>query len=132
RCSLGPLALGTIDRVIVARAADLEEIAHQENGKGDAVLTDPGVLHVDSFAKYAVAFFRISRSSSVRRSCLRSRAISTFISSTVASSPHGSGGGASLACHARSVASHTPTAWQADLNEYPSSTTNRTASRLNS
>ena len=34
------------------------------------MLTDPGVLHSDSFAKYAVAFFRISRSSSARRSCL--------------------------------------------------------------
>src|SRR5690606_32423567 len=42
------------------------------------------------------------------------------------------GGGASLACHARSVASHTPTAWQAALKEYPCSTTSRTASCLNS
>ena len=52
---------------------------------------DPGVLHSDSFAKYAVAFFKISRSSSARRSCLRSRLFSSRSSSSVAFSPHGVG-----------------------------------------
>src|SRR6266568_2306873 len=37
---------------------------------------DPGVLHSDSFAKYAVAFFRMSRSIFTRASSARNRLIS--------------------------------------------------------
>ena len=55
------------------------------------MLGDPGVLHVDSFAKYAVAFFKISRSNSARLSCLRSRLFSSVSSLSVAFSEHGSG-----------------------------------------
>ena len=61
-----------------------------DDRKRVAMFTDPGVFHSDSFAKYAVAFFRISRSSSARLSCLRSRLFSSRSSSTEASSPHGS------------------------------------------
>ena len=51
---------------VLSTLADLEHLAHQTYWKGVAVLLDPGVLHFDSFAKYAVAFFRISRSISAR------------------------------------------------------------------
>ena len=41
------------------------------------MLVDPGVLHCDSCAKNAVAFFRISRSSSARLSARFSRFFSS-------------------------------------------------------
>ena len=43
---------------------------------------DPGVLHRDSFAKYAAAFFTISRSSLVLASSRRNRAFSASTSET--------------------------------------------------
>ena len=43
---------------------------------------DSGISYCDSFAKSAVAFFRISRSSSACRSCFRSRRTSASSCST--------------------------------------------------
>ena len=108
----------------------------------------------------------MSRSSSTRRSCRRSRTISARIALWEACSPQGLGGGTNCWCHWRSLFSQTPTALAAALKtvlaiagaaanavprpiacglrlvavysprfvgkEYPSSTTNRTAFRLNS
>jgi hypothetical protein len=45
-----------------------------------SMLIDESVLHSGSLAKYRAAFFRISRSSSVRRSRARSLRISLFAS----------------------------------------------------
>jgi hypothetical protein len=47
-----------------------------------AMLLDPGVLHRDSLAKYAAAFYTISRSSLALASSRRSRAFSTSNSET--------------------------------------------------
>src|SRR5207302_10371112 len=47
-----------------------------------AMLLDPGVPHRDSFAKYAAAFFTISRSSLALASSRRSRAFSASTSET--------------------------------------------------
>src|SRR4051812_30360310 len=55
--------------------------AHPRYLEPVAVLFDPGVLHRDSFAKYA-AFFTISRSSLALPSSLRSRAFSASSSLT--------------------------------------------------
>jgi hypothetical protein len=41
-----------------AAARHLEQLAHQRDAVGVAVRFDPGVLHIDSLAKYAAAFFR--------------------------------------------------------------------------
>ena len=60
------------------------------------MILNPGVLHCDSFAKYAVAFFNISRSISALLSCFRRRLFSACSSETVASSPHGIGAGGEL------------------------------------
>ena len=78
------------------------------------------------------SFFKISRSISARRSWRRNRAFSSRSSATEAFSPHGANGGANFLCHARRVWVLTPTALAAAARVYFSSTTNRTASRLNS
>src|SRR5690606_10413168 len=130
--ALRAIARRPIDRVVIARRRDVEDAAHDEDRERVAMLTDPGVLHSDSFAKYAVAFFRISRSSSTRLSWRWSRLFSARSSSSVAFSPQGSGSGANLACQFRRLCSPTPTASAAARKEYPSLTTSRTASFLNS
>src|SRR6476620_10724897 len=93
---------------------------------------DPNVFHSDSFAKYAVAFFSISRSNSARLSCWRRRLFSSRNSSSEALSPQGLGCGANLECQSRRLFSLTPTALAAAWNVYRSSVTKRTASRLKS
>ena len=76
--------------------------------------------------------FRISRSSSAHRSCLRNRLYSSRNSSSEAFSPHGpSVGGTNFLCQARRLWTLTPTALAAAAKMYFSST-NRTASRLKS
>src|SRR5690349_16369571 len=132
RAALGPLARRTIDRRVIARGRDLKHLAQQRDGERVALFVDPSVFHSDSFAKYAVAFFKISRSISARRSSRWSRRFSARSSSSVACSPQGVGAGASLACHCRKLCSPTFKASAAALNVYFSSVTSRTACSLNS
>src|SRR5579859_395125 len=73
-CSRSPLA--------IARTRYPELAAHARHAEQVALLFDPGVLHRDSFAKYAAAFFTISRSSLVLASSRRNRAFSASTSWT--------------------------------------------------
>ncbi len=114
---LGPRAGWPLPPGIVARRGDVQHLAQHGDGERVAMFADPGVFHSDSFAKYAVAFHRISRSNTARRNSRRSRLISSRNSSCEASSPHGAGFGASLACHFRRLCSPTPTARAAAANE---------------
>src|SRR4051812_9296737 len=59
-----------------------EQVAHTRALILIAMLLNPGVLHRDSFAKYAAAFFTISRSSLVLASSRRKRAFSASTSLT--------------------------------------------------
>lgn len=56
--------------------------AHRGDRMLVAMLVDEAVLHSGSLAKYRAAFFRMSRSSSKRRICARSRRISLLASSS--------------------------------------------------
>jgi hypothetical protein len=58
----------------VAAGADAQYVAGQRDGPMGFVTGYPGVLHRDSRAKYAVAFFRMSRSIFTRASSALSRA----------------------------------------------------------
>ena len=83
------------------------------------MLLDPGVLHSDSFAKYAVAFFKISRSSSARRSSLAQPLVlfAQLLERGVLAARLG--GGANFACQSRRLCSLTPTAFAAALQRVP-------------
>lgn len=60
----------------VATGAHAQCVACQRNRPPRFLARYPGVLHVDSLAKYAVAFFKMSRSILTRASSARSRASS--------------------------------------------------------
>ena len=60
----------------VATGADLQHLAGQCGRPLDFMFGNPRVLHSDSRAKYAVAFFKMSRSIVTRANCARSRASS--------------------------------------------------------
>ena len=60
----------------VAAGAHAQHLAGQGDGPVGFVAGNPGVLHSDSRAKYAVAFFRISRSIVMRANCALRRASS--------------------------------------------------------
>jgi hypothetical protein len=60
----------------VAAGADAQYVAGQRDGPASFVAGNPGVLHIDSRAKYAVAFFKISRSIFTRASSALNRASS--------------------------------------------------------
>src|ERR1017187_3236312 len=60
----------------IAAGTHPQYLALQADGPPALVPSDPGVLHIDSFAKYAVAFFKISRSILTRASSALSRASS--------------------------------------------------------
>jgi len=62
-----------------------EDFAHHPNRKLLAVFVDEGVLHSGLLAKYAAAFFRMSRSVVTRLSSAFSRAFSASISGLLAS-----------------------------------------------
>src|SRR5262245_4550446 len=75
---LATLRLRSIPPVIVSVATDLEHPTHSRPAKLILMSSDKAVLHPSSLAKYAAAFFKLSRSSltfSVHRSfpaaCLR-------------------------------------------------------------
>ena len=61
---------------VVAAAVNLENAAHAGEFEFGSVGLNKCVLHPDCFAKYAAAFFRMSRSSVVRLSSALSLAIS--------------------------------------------------------
>jgi hypothetical protein len=52
-----------VDPSIETARSDLQDPAHCPNWKSGALRVDEGVLYSDSLAKYAAAFFRMSRSS---------------------------------------------------------------------
>ena len=66
----------------IPRARHPELAAHARHAELVALFFDPGVLHRDSFAKYAAVFFTISRSSLVLLSSRRNRAFSASSSVT--------------------------------------------------
>lgn len=60
---------------IVPGPGDIQYPTHRHHTPYSAVLIDKAVLQSGSLAKYRAAFFRISRSSSVRFSCAPEKAI---------------------------------------------------------
>src|SRR4030095_10426569 len=66
----------------IARARHRQQLAHPADRVIVAIALDPGVPHRDSFAKYAAAFFTISKSSLALASSRRSRAFSASSSDT--------------------------------------------------
>ena len=64
-------ALRPFQPVIVGALGDIHHVAHPGHCECPLVAFDKGVLHELSFAKYAAAFFRISRSSVKRLFSLR-------------------------------------------------------------
>src|ERR1019366_3716053 len=52
--TLRPSTRRPVDRIVIARRGNVQDIAHHRHRKRVAVFADPGVLHSDSFAKYAV------------------------------------------------------------------------------
>ena len=61
---------------VEARATYAQNPATDRDRMGLAMLRDPGVLHGSSLAKYAAAFFKMSRSALTASSSLRSRSTS--------------------------------------------------------
>ena len=82
RIGLRPGARRTPPPLQIARARHHQQSAHPADRVIVAMLLDPGVPHRDSFAKYAAAFFTISRSSLALASSRRSRAFSASTSET--------------------------------------------------
>jgi len=71
------IATGSAYKVfVVSGCTDLQNPALHRDGPHAPVALDEGVLHFDAFAKYAVAFPRMSRSIFTRASSARSRLIS--------------------------------------------------------
>ena len=66
----------------VSGSRNLQLTAHSGHSELVAVSFDPGVFHRDSFAKYAAAFFTISKSSCVLSSSRRSREFSASTSAS--------------------------------------------------
>src|SRR5689334_18460763 len=67
------LGLFTPGPVVIAAAADLQNSAHPLELELFAMGLHKGVLHLSSLAKYAAAFFKMSRSSLTCSSSRRSR-----------------------------------------------------------
>src|SRR5690606_29132233 len=65
---LGPFAQGALEPGIEAAGVDTQAPAHCAHGELLAMLGNKRVPHFASLAKYAVAFFRMSRSSVTRAS----------------------------------------------------------------
>src|SRR5687767_15419353 len=74
---LTALTLFTHRPVVVPAATDLEDLTHPRDTKLFAVSSDKGVLHLSSLAKYAAAFFKMSRSSLTCSNSRLSRATSS-------------------------------------------------------
>src|SRR5690625_4259253 len=127
-----PLAPG-----VVARATYAESATHERERVLASVLLDACVLHRDSLAKYAAAFFRKSRSCLTSSNSRRSLRIS---SSWLVSLPWPGKTSAPMsperlsACcfHLRSISERIPSSRATSESLLPSSVTSRTASSLNS
>jgi hypothetical protein len=72
-----PLAQGRLEPGIKAAGMDAEQAAHHSHRKPLLMLGNERVLHFASLAKYAVAFFNMSRSSVTRASSFLSCLISS-------------------------------------------------------
>ena len=70
-----------VDPLVEPTPSDSKDLAQPLNRESIPLGVNEGVLYSDSLAKYAAAFFRMSRSSCVRRSSARSFKISFFASS---------------------------------------------------
>jgi hypothetical protein len=70
-----------MDPLVEPTPSDSKDLAQPLNRKPIPLGMNEGVLYSDSLAKYAADFFRMSRSSWVRRSSARSFKISFFASS---------------------------------------------------
>src|SRR5688572_23395259 len=77
-----PFARLSLSRLAISGSRHLQHSAHSAHTKLVAVLFDPGVLHRDSFAKYAAAFFTISKSSRALSNSRRSREFSASTSAS--------------------------------------------------
>src|SRR5574342_440755 len=73
-----PRRLRPIAPIVVSATAYLKHSAHRRDPKLSAVSSHERVLYLSSLAKYAAAFFRMSRSSLTRSSSLRRRAPSSL------------------------------------------------------
>jgi hypothetical protein len=71
-----PLGLRTISPSVIATATDLKHFTHPRDPKFSNVSPDERVLYLSSLAKYAAAFFRMSRSSLTRSNSCFNRASS--------------------------------------------------------
>src|SRR6187431_20589 len=67
---------------VKSTARHVKHSAHHRDVERGSMLLDEGVLYSGCRAKYAAAFFRISRSSSVRRNCAFSLRISPLASAS--------------------------------------------------
>src|SRR5712692_668639 len=73
-----PRRLRTISPSVIAAATDLKHFTHPGDPEFHTVSSHKRVLYLSSLAKYAAAFFRMSRSSLIRSNSLRSRVTSSF------------------------------------------------------
>src|SRR5215471_1025917 len=74
-----PLGIGwAAEPLVVATARDLQELTHATHRELGVLLVHPGVLHGSCCAKYAAAFFKISRSSFKRAFSFRKRFSSSY------------------------------------------------------
>src|SRR5205823_7127883 len=111
---------------VVAGPRDRENPTHHHDRKHPLVLPDAGVPHGDGLAKYAVAFFRKSRSCrriSTSRRRRRSSARSVGVSCSRSPVPY-------FCRHRHSACSLTFNSAATSRNGRPVSSRNRTASRL--
>jgi len=115
---------------VVAAAVNFENTAHAGESKFSSVRLDKCVLHPDCLAKYAAAFFRMSRSSVVRRSSGLSFAISACIA--LRSLDSGSSAFLNLLTHVYKTPSAIPSHLATSTTVWPLSMTCLTAASLNS
>src|SRR5262249_21828573 len=78
---------GAAEPLVVATARDLQELTHATHLELGELLVHPGVLHGSCCAKYAAAFFKISRSSFKRAFSFRRRFSSSYSRSSAPSAP---------------------------------------------
>src|SRR4030095_3276839 len=123
-------------RRIVARATNLQHTTHQRHRKLITMGMNAGVLHGRSFAKYAAAFFRKSRScsrrSTSRRKRLSSSSWSLLLPWPVKTFRAERGNPSTWRFQARSMSGRIFNLWATSLIDCWPSITNLTASNLNS
>src|SRR5699024_9860322 len=125
----GPCRQWLTTPCVVAAGVHAQQAAHAAHPELLLMVSHEGVLHPDCFAKYAAAFFRMSRSSVTRRSSDLSRRISSAWSAAAARA-----GGDIPYCfrHVYRLWIDTPSRAATSATEWPRSVTCLTASTLNS